>query len=395
MNLLSAFFSTVAIIFFALTLRTLRFRLVFLASFALASVPILFIHGLDTIDYNFALAFMMMAFYFLVRENLVWSGIFMGLAIGCRLTSGALMVPFIIMALQTDGMRNNLVRVFRFAFPALLVGICLFIPVYQKYGMDFFSFYNIPYPSIQKVLYKFSIEVWGLIGTLGILVSVCLFFFPQKPTSQRYLFPRSVNEKYVVAWLIALDLYIIAYIKVPMEAGYLIPMIPFLILLFGKYLYSRAFTFFCVTLIVSPFLFGISPVNRLDSAPPSAASVEVNLGGERLSVDALKGPVLTYQSRTKAGVDFSQAMLRSLDTVSVPSVLVAGRWYNELNVLQENMKPGKMEIRSYLDEKEAVFYFAKGLVIYYLPKQDFFNQVMRNTDLHIYGAIPYISGEKY
>jgi len=42
----------------------------------------------------------------------------------------------------------------------------LFIPVYQKYGMDFFSFYNIPYPSIQKVLYKFSIEVWGLIGTL-------------------------------------------------------------------------------------------------------------------------------------------------------------------------------------------------------------------------------------
>ena len=50
----------------------------------------------------------------------------------------------------------------------------------------------------------------------------------------------------------------------------------------------------------------------------------------------------------------------------------------------------KFTMRSYLSEEDAVFYYAKGYIIYYLPKQDYYNKAMRNVDLDIYHAIPYI-----
>ena len=44
---------------------------------------------------------------------------------------------------------------------------------------------------------------------------------------------------------------------------------------------------------------------------------------------------------------------------------------------------------------DGVFFYAKGYIIYYLPKQDYYNKVMRNVDLEIYMAVPYIKNEKY
>ena len=48
------------------------------------------------------------------------------------------------------------------------------------------------------------------------------------------------------------------------------------------------------------------------------------------------------------------------------------------------------KLRAYLSEDEAVFFYAKGYIIYYLPKQDIYNKIMRNVDLDVYGAIPYL-----
>lgn len=44
-NGLTALISTIGFLFFALTLRALRFRSVYLASYALAAIPIIFIHS--------------------------------------------------------------------------------------------------------------------------------------------------------------------------------------------------------------------------------------------------------------------------------------------------------------------------------------------------------------
>ncbi|HRH67352.1 MAG TPA: hypothetical protein PLU53_13700 [Bacteroidia bacterium] len=394
-NCLTALVSTLGFLYFALTLRALRFRSVYLASFALAAIPVIYIHSTTAIDYNFALAFILVSLYFVIKDNPVVAGIFLGLAIGSRITSGAMLIPFAIMLTKTTGLRANVWRTVKLTLPALGIGGLVFLPVFIQYGWGFFTYYDVPYPSIPKVLYKFSVEVWGVLGFVALLLSIVLLFLPVRESSQKYLFPRSVNERFVVAWLVAVDLYIIAFLKLPMESGYLIPMIPFVILILGKYLYQRAFNFLCVCLILSPFLFTISPSERFDASSPSPLSFHFNSGGEALVFDVLKGPVISYHSRRENGIKFSESVLEMTDTVSQKSVMVAGRWFNQLVAENGDTLRKNMVFRSYLDEDAVVQYFAKGYHIYYMPKQDYFNQVMRGVDLQVYGAIPFISESRY
>jgi hypothetical protein len=394
-NFLSAIFSTICVAFFVLLLKALRFKRPYLAGIAFAAVPVFYIHSTTAIDYNFALAFILGSFFFLVKERLLLAGLFLGLAIGCRITSGAMLIPFIIIILRGDGIKENLIRVLKLSIPAGLVGALLFYPVYADYGWNFFTFYEVPYPPIPKVLYKFSIEVWGLVGILGLILATGILFLPNRLKRRQYLFPRSVNERYVIAWLVAIDLYIIAFLKLPMESGYLIPLVPFVILIFGKYLYDKAFEFLCFMLILSPFIATISPEDRLDASTPSALSFSFNAASEVLNFDVLKGPIIAYKSRRQNGERFVEEVLGSMDTVKTKAILVSGRWYNQLLVQQGDTMKNALVFKSYLNENEAVYYFAKGFEIYYMPKQDYYNKIMRGIDLNIYGAEPYIQGKQY
>lgn len=394
LNLLTAIISTIGILFFALTLKTWKFKYVFLASTALAFVPIIYINSTTTIDYVWALSFLLISLYFVARYNAILAGIFIGLAIGCRITSGAMLLPYAIMILQTGDRKQNILKIIKLASSALLVGALLYYPAYARYGTGFFTYYDLPYPSISKVLYKFFIETWGLVGLLALFISVCLFFLPGPVTARKYLFPRSVNEKYVVAWLIAIDLYIIAFLRLPMESGYLIPMIPFVILIFGKYLYSKAFTFLAVMLILSSFFFNISPVEREDAATASALSFTFNQGEERLSLDALEGPIFSYESRRENGMKFTADLLQSFDTLKRKSVLVAGRWYNQLYLQRKDSTELDVQIRDYIKQDSLLYFIGKGYEIYYLPKQDYYNQLMRGVDINLFGARNYIQEKK-
>lgn len=395
LNLLSAIFSVIAVVFFLLTLKALRFKRPFLAGIALAAVPVFYIHSTTAIDYNYALAFILGSLFFVVKDRIVLAGIFLGIAIGCRITSGAMLLPFAILLLRPDGVKANIIRIVKIVLPTLLVGALMFYPVYRIHGLNFFSFYDVPYPSIPKVLYKFAIEVWGVIGLVGLLVVTSLLFLPNRSIRRQYLFPRSVNEKYVIAWLVAIDVYIIAFLKLPMEAGYLIPLIPFVILIFGKYLYDKAFVFLCWMLIASPFFATISPTDRLDASTTSALSFSFKAASETLNFDVLKGPIISYDSRRGNGIKLVNEVLNSMDTISSKSVLVSGRWYYQLLVQQGDTIRDKMLFKSYLNEDEAVHYFAKGYEIYFMPMQDFFNKKMLGIDLSIYGAKPYLSNPEY
>lgn len=390
LNMVSVIFSTLAVLCFALILRTLRFKYVFLAATAFAFVPAFFIHSTTAIDYNISLAFILAAMYFMLKERLVVAGLLTGLAIGSRITAGAMLIPFLIMLIQNESGKKNSFNIFKLAATALATAVICYIPLLEKYGWSFFTYYNVPYPSIPKVLYKFSIEVWGVLGVAGIIVSTILFFLPAKYTARKFLFPRSVNERFVIAWLVAIDLYIIAFLKLPMEAGYLMPVVPFVIMIYGKYLYNRAFIFFCLMIIASSLFCTISPAERYDAASPSFLSAGFSAGGEKLIFDILQGPVCSYESRRENGVQFVDKLLASTDTISSQSVIVCGRWYNQMIVQGGDTSKLKVTLRDYLSESEAVYFYAKGYNIYYLPKQDFYNKLMRNIDLDIYKAEPYL-----
>lgn len=390
LNLISAVFSAVAAGFFALILRRLRFKRIWLASVAFAMVPSFFIYSTTAIDYVPALAFILGSMYFLLGNRLITAGIFLGLAIGCRITSGAMLLPFAIMIFEIGRFRQNIRKISLLVFSTIIVGMLVYIPVIKTYGLDFFTYSDVPYPSIARVLYKFFIETWGFIGLIAIVAATGMLFLPDKVTARRYLFPRSVNEKFIIAWLIAIDLYIIAFLKLPMESGYLMPVIPFVIFIFGRYLYSRAFEIFCCLLILSSVFCTIGPADRNDSATPSSLTFHFNAGGEELMFDVLRGPVPAFDTRRRNANRFVDQLIKSVDTVSSPSVLVAGRWYYQLLAVSGDSVLQNLRLISYLAENEALNYYAKDFKIYYLPGQDHYNKQIKKVDLSVYDAIPYV-----
>ena len=403
LNLLTAVISTIGFLFFAMTLRVWKFKHIFLAAAALAFTRVVYINSTTTIDYLWALAFLLISLYYVARNKLFVAGIFLGVAVGCRITSGAMIIPYSIMMMQTDGLKKNIVRIFKLAFPAVVVGCLLYLPIYLKYGWQFFSYYDIFYPSIFKVLYKFFAEVWGVIGLIGLITAIVFLFSSSKNKTRKYLFPRSINEKYVIAWLIAIDIYIILFLRFPVESGYLIPIVPFTIFIFGKYLYDRAFKFFAITLILSSFIFSINPADRDDAATPSPVSFVMKAGGENLNFD-VNGSIFTYESRRKNGLKFTDKILKSLDTLKSRSLIVAGIWYDQIALKRSEASVasfntglyGKppVEFRYYITQDSLLYYIGKGYSICYLPRQDINNLLIRKVNIAFYGAEPYVASEK-
>ena len=136
-NFLTVLLSTAGIFFFMLSLRKLQIKNYLLAGIALAFVPVFFINSTNALDYTWAFAFLMMSLYFIICDNIWIAGIFIGLAVGCRITSGAMLIPYAyLMWYRTHSLKN----IFKLAASALLIAVFLFIPVLNVYGISFFQY---------------------------------------------------------------------------------------------------------------------------------------------------------------------------------------------------------------------------------------------------------------
>jgi membrane-bound ClpP family serine protease len=100
-NAATAVLSAFAVLFFALSLARLGIDGVLEASAALAFAPVIFINSTSSLDYLWALAFILGSLFFVLDRKPILAGIFLGLAIGCRITSGAMLLPLLILVWRT------------------------------------------------------------------------------------------------------------------------------------------------------------------------------------------------------------------------------------------------------------------------------------------------------
>jgi uncharacterized membrane protein len=178
-NGLSMLFSLFAAIYFYLVLKELKFKYPFLATLALVLTPVVYISSVYTIDYIWSLAFIIISYYYILRSKSLLAGILLGLATACRITSGALLIPFIL-TIVVYGTRKNFRNSIIFVLMCLITTALIYIPAFLKYGFSFFNYYNLPYPLLLKVLYKGTLGVLGTTASLVILIVVILFVFRQR-----------------------------------------------------------------------------------------------------------------------------------------------------------------------------------------------------------------------
>lgn len=382
-NGLCAFFSALAVVFFALILKHLQFKYFFIASLAFAFIPVFYISSTYTIDFVWSEAFVLMSIYYLLKDKLIVCGIFLGLALGCRITTGAMLFPFMLIIWQQQNFKQNFINLLKIAVPMTTIVILAFLPLFKQFGFSFFMYYDqFPYPPITKVLYKMIPGVFGFVGAIAIGISFLMIFKNRNKKLSGELFNYNLDKKLITASFIVIILYSISYFRLPQKSGYMIPILPFVILLFGNYLSSKQFKLVCIAFIISPFIFSINLTDKLRGAAYTKFAITFKLSGQELFFDAFSGPLFSDYSKRKQKMKFVETIIEKTKSINSKTVIISGWWYNEIMVtLIPLEKNNNVNFEPYIDSVKINKYLTDGYEIYYLPEQNSYNDQLYKMNL--------------
>ncbi|HEX8516124.1 MAG TPA: hypothetical protein VF868_07985 [Bacteroidia bacterium] len=381
-NLLCAIFSAAATVYFALIMRHFNFRHYFLAALAFAFVPVVYISSTYTIDFMWSETFVLMSFYLLLKNRLVSSGILLGLAVGCRITCGVMVLPYMLILWQQGDLRSNMRSFFKITIPMGIVSLIAFLPVIIQFGTSFFMYYDqFPYPPLSKVIYKMTFGVFGFIGFTAILFFMLIILSGKNKNGNGELFAGSLDKRVVSACYLLIALYVISYFRLPQKSGYMLPVIPFAIILFGYYLSSKQFRIFSIAMILSSFFSSINLTDKLRGAEHSALALKHTISGQEIFFDVLSGPVFSDYSKRKLKMKYTDEVIQKIKGTSAKTLIISGWWYNEVVVTMLGAPtPKNVVLVPYINEEEMKRYVTDGYSITYLPEQDKYNDLMHKIN---------------
>ncbi|MBI3512088.1 MAG: hypothetical protein HY064_15630 [Bacteroidetes bacterium] len=376
-NSMSALMSVAAVLFFYKAARKMQLPYSFAASLAFSFAPCFFIAGTYTIDFAWSLAFVMASFYFLLSGKNILCGIMIGLAIGCRITSGIFIVPWAILLFSKLDLKFWMKNILLVTIPAIITGILFYIPAYRIYGFSFFNYSDqFPYPGMAKVFFKMS---FGVFGSLGI-ISILIFLFPaMKNLRKRNIHGVTLfsSERLLFASVTIIVLLIISYLRLPQKSGYLLPVIPFLIIIFALLLNKKQFRIFTFLFILSPFLFGINLTDSIRGANYSSLAFKLKISGQELFFDPLNGPALAERSKRINKMKFCDEVISAMKSGNEKSFIIAGWWYNEIQTHYYEMAgTGDKHFLFYKNCNGLDSIKNSGGNIFYLPEQNLNNDEM-------------------
>jgi hypothetical protein len=379
LNGATALLSALGAGFFVLTLRELGSKRSFLAGAALACTPVIWIHSVDAMDYVWALGFILASFYAIVRKQTLVGGVLLALAISCRATSILMIIPLSVFVWQYGRTR----AVFLFALTSGLLGISTYYPAYKVHGDYVFTIWEYGYPKLHTILYLLSVQVWGTIGVATILWVLAHWALRVR----RIQTPIPLSRACIIASTSGILVCVLTFLRLPHEPGYLIPIVPFGILLLHCLLGERVFAFACAGIVASSLLSGLHQRERVaGSSVESASAIVFTVGNIELVWDLAYGPII-YESIVR------RARLELVDRVGEMSrretdkvLFVVGGLNVPLNYLGYSGKENVV-LTAVLTEAQAERYTAEGFEFYYL--EDIikrYSQAVTGLDLERIGA---------
>ena len=372
-NGLTALFSCIAVLFFALALRELGFKDHILPAYTLAFIPVFYVSSTYTIDYVWTLAFTMISFYYLLRKHLVLSGIFLGLAVGCRLTAGAMLLPFFVLLYFQ---KQNIAVYVKLLIPLFAVAFFSYSILYLAYGFSFFRFYDqFSYPAITKVIFKGTIGVFGALGLMGILYAKYSVLKNKLQLAGRENLTVPIPAGLLLACNIIFVMYIISYLRLPQKSGYLIPILPFVLISAACYLDLKKFRIVCILLMLSSLFFSINLTDEKRGSGHSGLAVRFTISGQEVFIDPLTGPVFADQTKRLQKKMYVSKVIRESLNRNDAYVVIAGWWYNQVKVTLHSLGMNRQEghFEFYLTRSAIDFYISQGCKVYYLAEQDKYN----------------------
>lgn len=370
LNLLTVAVSSSGIFFFMKALKELGVKNVIAPGITLAFVPVFFIHSTDIMDYTWALSLVLLAFYLMLTGKYLAAGIVLGLACGFRITAGAMVIPF---AIWHYIKYNSFKSIFISGSLTLLTALICFIPAFKIYGTSFFTYYEyFPYPPLLKNIYKGTVGAWGIIGmaAIGICVFIC---------SRRWFKHTSEEKKnfipVVLLCFVTIIIYTYSFLRIPQKTAFVLPMIPFIILLFALLLHKREQIYLAVAMLLSCFFIGVNLDNPLRGSTPTKFAYHTTIAYTPVAIDFLSGPVMANHTKRIQKMNYAKYINNKVANVNEKTVIISGFWQNELKYFALKKNNPAVSYLYYADEKEIIDSIASGNKIFYLPEQDYYNDL--------------------
>lgn len=287
---------------------------VFLSALAFAFTPVFYINSTGMMDYNWALAFVLGSVYYLISDNLKLSALFLALAVACRITSVLFIIPtlFYLVYIDDSAPGTFLRRISGYILIVMITDLIIFSPLWLKYGLTFLSFDHPPNEySIIKIAGRFTLRTWGLIGSLGILFALIRFLTAEKKIMQNLF----TGNKLISYASLSIIIYLILFFALPLDAGYLLPAVPFIILLLYRLLSKKILIILSVMLIVSPFILNIEE-NKYSMA----------------------GPIFVNSEKRSSEENYLHYVISTAETFNKPSLVICEFYLHKLEVTLEMEK---------------------------------------------------------
>ena len=381
-NLLTAIISTIGIIAFAAMLMQLGIKNALWSATALSFTPIVFINSSNSMDYTWAMGFVLLSGYFISRKQILLAAGMLALAVGCRITSGAMLLPYSILLWNLCDENIRVKNISYFISATLLGSFIVMSPVIYQYGLGFFTYYeHFPIPGFLKNAYKGSIAVWGIAGCIAIAYFIVKIIIKRNGVMPIIYEQKNISIPLITVCIITVLLYTIAFINVPLKAAFIIPLCPFLILGISLFLEEKSIRNLSFVFIFSCFFLGVNLAEDNRGSSRSALALILKIGETKVAIDPLQGLVLADQSKRKQQIAFAEKIINRTSTIQQKTILIAGWWNATLQVLSKKNQNDSVIIRHYIDESELKWLKASGYRLFYLEDQGTYNDLRFNKKM--------------
>jgi hypothetical protein len=257
-----------------------------------AFTPLLWINSMTTMDYMWALTFVLAAYYFLLLRSSMLAGLMLGLAITSRSTSVVMLVP-LLAYMWRDGRRDEIRP---FVVPMIAVALLAWAPVYWEYDLRFINFYDskVGYLAVLRLLGK---DCLGLFGSMAVIAAAAVSL----PKLAR-LPVDALRDKQVMVWVLAVAMTVLSFTQLPHEAAYLIPVYPFGLFIMARYVRPMALAATIAVIVLAGFVDLTSPGEEISLS----AFTDAKLG---------QGLVLSNRDTMIKQIDFA----RDIENLEVPN----------------------------------------------------------------------------
>lgn len=245
-NSVTMILSLISVILFAKILKDLTEKNKGILILTYAFLPILWVNSTNTMDYMWAMTFIITVWFFILRKQYVIAGLMMGLAIGSRITSALLIPAYLYLILMQDRKVKDIVF---FCISTIIVSSILFLPLFFRYSFNFLTYY----PAKMNWVDKFILSAHHVNSAFGRVPTV--FGFTVALLSIKILVKNIVGrDKDTLFLLLNIILLGILFVIIPHAKEYLIPMTPFGLLLFSKISKRGLFAMLCIILVTYSFV---------------------------------------------------------------------------------------------------------------------------------------------